>query len=110
MASNTQIERIGEECVELNADESSLGKESTVLLDNAEEMRMCIAMREHHSLSAEGTYFRSANIERIAMVRQERQGNVGSIRCESITQTSAIDEKWQIIFLAHALNFHEFRS
>ena len=73
-------------------------------------MRVCIAMREHHSLSTEGTHFRSANIERIAMVRQERQGNVGSIRCESITQTSAIDEKWQIVFLAHGLNLHEFRS
>lgn len=69
MAGYVQIEVVGEERVELDANESSLGEECAVLLDDTEEMGICIAMCEYDRLTTKCADLGATDVEHIAMVR-----------------------------------------
>ena len=79
-----------------------------MLLDDAEEMGMCVAVGEDDCFAAEGTDFGSTDVEHIAVVCQERKGDVAGWGGESIAEAGTIDEERQLVFFADGLDGDEF--
>ncbi len=56
MTRNVEVQVVGEECIELQTVESALSNNSTVLLLDAEEVRMSVVVGKDNSLAAECSY------------------------------------------------------
>ena len=52
MTGNLEIKAVLHEHIELDAQQASLGQQSTMLLDHGKEMGGSIVIGEHHSLAA----------------------------------------------------------
>ena len=63
---DTEVERVGEEGVELQPQEPSFREKRTVLLDDGEEMRDELWIRDYDRLSEQRPAFGSAYTERVA--------------------------------------------
>ena len=67
MARQFEIEVVGEQGVELQADEGSLGNDGAVLFLDGEEMLVSLTVGEDDSLATEGTNLRTTDVEDVSV-------------------------------------------
>ena len=104
MACNVEVKVIGEKCVELDPQQSTLCQQSAMLLDDGEELARSVAFWEDHSFSAQGTHLGSTNVEHIAQLRQCLQVDIAGGAGKTVAQARTVDEERYLIFLTYCLD------
>ena len=108
VARQLEVEIIRKQCVELQSDKSSLGNDGAVLLLDGEEMLVGLTVGEHHRLATQGADLRAADVEHVAMARQEGQCNVAALGHQAIAQTRTVDIKRDVVVLADGIELRQF--
>ena len=73
MARHLEVKVIREQGVKLYAEHSALGQQRAMSFHVGEEMLRRFHTREHHRLAKHGAHLRAADVEHVAMSREERQ-------------------------------------
>ena len=91
------IEPVRKERIELNAEHAPLRQKSSVLLDNGEEMRHRVRLREDDCLAEERTALRPADVE---CIREACDGGEGQLVCraaERVRETRPVEEERNLV-------------
>ena len=97
---NVQIEVIREQGTKLDTEQTALGQQSPVLLDDGKEMRDQRSIGNDDGLAKQGAAFRAANIENVGQARQVRQGDIVSGAGEGVGQAGTVDVERQVVAVA----------
>ena len=102
-----EVEVVGEQRLELQTNQGTLGNHGPVLLLDGEEMLMGILVGEDNGLTAKGTNLRATDIKDVAMASQIGQGNIITLSHQTIAETGTIDIKRYLIMLADLIDIIE---
>ena len=101
MAGNLQIQVIGKERIKLDAKQSALGQQSSMLFDGGEEVLRGRIMGEHNCLAAQCADLGSADIEAVAVIGNIRKGHISLIAHQAIAHPGPVQIQRQLIFAAY---------
>ena len=104
MTADAEVEIVGEERVELQAEQTSFGHQGTMLLDDGKEMTGSIATGKDHGFTTQRTHLGAADVEDVAELSQRRQVYVGSSAAEAIAQSGTVDEERYLVVAAYVVD------
>ena len=102
MTGDVEIEIVGEERSELNAQKSAFRQQGSVLFHQRCEV-LQQSLTSYHTFAKQRSDFGATDVEHITKRRQLRQGDVGSITGQTITQTSSVNEQRDVGILANVV-------
>ena len=102
------VQIIGEQHVELQAQQTALGKQRALLLDHGHKVGRC-AVREHHGLAAQSAHLGAADVEHIGQAGNVLQGDVGALCHQAVAQPCAVHEQRHLVFLTHGVQLFQLR-
>ncbi len=102
MAGNAQVEPVGEERVELQAQQAAFCKQGAVLLDEGEEVGEQLRVGNDDGLAEKRTHFCAADVEHVAQTGNVAKRDVGCFRREAVAQARTINEERDAVPMAHA--------
>ena len=113
---NAEVKAIRKQCIELNACHTALCQQSTMSLHMCEESLRSnchlsiihCPLRKHHRFATQGTAFRSANIEGIAMMSHPSKVEIASLCHQAISQSCTIDVERHLILSANVIDGFQF--
>ena len=94
------VEIVGEERVELQARHKTLCKDGTVLLDDGEEIRDRVVLRENQCFTQQRAALGPADVEHIAETGEVRQGHIVLRAGEGIGQAGSVHIEAETLFPA----------
>ena len=103
-----EVQIVGKQRLELQADQRSLGNHGPVLLLDGEEVLVGIPMGEDHGLATERTDLRTADIEHVAMASQIGQAHIVALCHQTVAQTGPVDIQGDLVALTDLVEFVEF--
>ena len=110
VARETQVEAVGKERVELDAEHAPLGQQRAVALDGGKEILRRADAGKHHRLAKHGSHLGAADIEHIAMACQEGQVVVAGIGHKSIAQACTVDIESEVVAAARLVEAGELAA
>ena len=84
-----EIQVIGEQHIELDAQQPPLCQQCALLLDHGHKMRRC-AVGEHHSLAAQRTHLGAADVKYIGQPCKVGQRHVRALGSQTVAQPCTI--------------------
>ncbi len=96
-----EIQVVGEQRVELQAEQPALGKQRAVQFDERGEILGRVAAREHDRLAEHGADLRAADREDVGDARKVVEIRVVRVTCERIAQARAVDEQRHAVVVRH---------
>lgn len=100
VATQLVIQPVGEQRVELHAEQTPLGQQGTVLLGVGEEVAGHAAAREHDRLAAERPAFGAADVEGVGEARDVGQGDVGVGSGQAIGEARTVQVQRDVVAAA----------
>ena len=104
MPADVEIEIVGEQRIELDAQQPALGHHRPMLLGDGVEMLRRIAAGEHHRLATEAAHLRAADVEHIGQACNVGQREVAGRAREPVAQPGAVDHQRQLVGLADVVD------
>ena len=102
-----EVEVVGKQRLELQADECALGNDGSMLFLYGEEVLMGIAMRKHYSFAAQGSNLGTADVEDVAMASQIGEGDIIVVGHQAIAKASTVNIKGDVETLTYLIDIVE---
>ena len=90
MGADALVKAVGKERAKLDAQQTPLGQQCAVLLDEGEEMGQSLRAGSHHRLTKEGADLGTTDVEDIAQAGYVLQCDIRSLGRQSVAQTGAV--------------------
>ena len=103
-----EVQVIGEQHVELDAQQPPLCQQCALLLDHGHKVRRC-AVGEHHSLAAQRTHLGAADVEHIGQPGKVGQCYVCALGSQTVAQPCTIEEQRHLVLLTHSVQGFQLR-
>ena len=97
-----EIQPVGEQHVELDAQQPPLCQQRALLLDHGHKVGRC-AVGEHHSLAAQRTHLGAADVEHIGQPGKVGQRHVCTLGSQTVAQPCAVQEQRHFVLLTHSV-------
>ncbi len=102
------VQIVGEQRVELHAQQPSLGEQSSMLLDERHKVLRHVAVREHHRFTEHGTHLGAADVEHVRDTRDVFKRHVVAGCGQRVAKSCAVDEQWHVVLRADLADRLEF--
>ena len=107
-AGDSAVQVVGEQRVELHAQQPSLGEQSSMLLDERHEVLRHVAVREHHRFAEHGTHLGTADVEHVRDARDVFKRHVVAGCGQRVAESCAVNEQWHVVLRADLADRLEF--
>ena len=101
-----RVQIIGEQNVELDAQQTALCQQSALLLDHGHEVGRC-AVGEHHGLAAQRAHLGAADVEHIGEPGDVGQGHVGALGHQAVAQPGTVQKQRHLVFLTDGVQIFQ---
>lgn len=105
---DSAVQVVGEQRVELHAQQPALGEQSSMLLDERHEVLRHVAVREHHGFTEHGSDLGAADIEYVRDARDVFKRHVVAGCGQRVAESCAVDEQWHVVLRADLADRFEF--
>mgnify|MGYP002530616949 CR=1 FL=1 len=109
VAGDPEVQVIGEQSVELHAQQTALGQHAAPLLHHKAEVPLQRIVHNDHGFAEQSAHLVAADVEHIAQPRQLRQGQVAIVAGEAVAHPRTIDKEWQAALPAHLVQRRQLR-
>ena len=109
VAGNPEVQVIGEQSVELHAQQTALGQHAAPLLHHKAEVPLQRIVHNDHGFAEQSAHLVAADVEHIAQPRQLRQGQVAIVAGEAVAHPRTVDKEGQAALPAHLVQRRQLR-
>ena len=108
MSRDAKVEVVREERVKLQAQDTTLGEQCTVSLDDGEDVFGCARVGIDQGFAQQRSHLRASYVEGVAMVCKKRQVDIVAFRHQPVAEPCPIDIESQSVLLAYSIDVGQF--